>query len=267
MTSSRKVWIRVCMALAAIGALALPAAAQAAVPQTLTEQGRLFDGDGMPIDGEVSIQFALYAEETGGKELWSETLSVTLESGFFSVQLGADSAFDETVFDGTTRYLGVTVATDDEMSPRQVVSSVPYALHAGTADTAGVASAVAWGGISGFPSACAAPNFLRGFTTKGVAVCEAPLALSCTNRWGHTTSGTSSSSVCAAGEIATGGGCSTGGALRSAYPYAPCAGLCLGCPFNPADGGTGTCGTPTAFSCLASAATSITTFAVCCGLK
>lgn len=118
------------------GLVASAGVARAAVPATLTQQGRLLNGDGTAATGTVSIVFSIYAADTSGTALWSETQMVTLDDGYFSVQLGSVTAFPAGTFDGTTRYLGITVGTDSEMSPRETLSSVPYAIAAGHADSA-----------------------------------------------------------------------------------------------------------------------------------
>lgn len=121
--------------------------AQASVPQTITHQGRLYDANGMPIKGTLEVKFAIYdvAEDTDPNNptpaLWEETISVTFDEGYFSSELGATKPFtydDGTgaqlpVFDGKVRYLGVTIAGDDEMKPRAAARSVPYAMVAGDA--------------------------------------------------------------------------------------------------------------------------------------
>ncbi|HVZ37562.1 MAG TPA: hypothetical protein VG963_34310, partial [Polyangiaceae bacterium] len=105
-------------------------ASAATVPQVLTEQGRLVSSGGRTVDGTLSFRFALYDAATGGTALWTETQMVTLSDGVFAAQLGSVNPIPITVFDGNSRYLGVTVDTDAEMTPRQQVTTVPYALVA-----------------------------------------------------------------------------------------------------------------------------------------
>jgi hypothetical protein len=117
-------------------ALALIAApvARANVPPRLTEQGRLLDKTtNMPVPGNVSMVFKIYDMPTGGTALWTETFSVTLDAGYFSVQLGSTVPFPATLWNGAVRYIGVTVGADAEMTPREEVASVPYAIAAGDA--------------------------------------------------------------------------------------------------------------------------------------
>ena len=114
--------------------LALLATAQtssAAVPLALTQQGRLLQTDGTPETGSISMTFALYTAATGGTAVWSETQSLTLDDGYFSTQLGSVTALTASLFDGQTKYLGITLQGESEMTPRETLSSVPYAIVSG----------------------------------------------------------------------------------------------------------------------------------------
>ena len=105
-----------------------------AVPNGLTEQGRLLDASGTPVTGDIQISFALYADSLGSAILWRETHTISLVDGFFTAELGAITPFPTAAFDGSVRYLGVTVEDDEEMKPLQALSSVPYALRAEAAE-------------------------------------------------------------------------------------------------------------------------------------
>jgi hypothetical protein len=108
------------------------AAALTFVPNVYTEQGRLLDSSGNPLTGTVSVVFTIYDAPTGGNVLWTQTQMLTLDSGYFSTTLGSTqdvlTQIPWTVFSGEERYLGIAVGTDPEMSPRQTIDSVPYAL-------------------------------------------------------------------------------------------------------------------------------------------
>jgi hypothetical protein len=107
-------------------------AARAGVPQQLAEQGHLVDSSGNPVAGSVQIVFAIYTAASGGTMLWTETQTVTLDGGYFSAALGEVTPIPASVFaGGATLYLGVTIGSDAEMSPRQTILSVPYAMVAG----------------------------------------------------------------------------------------------------------------------------------------
>jgi hypothetical protein len=115
-------------AIAAIMASTRTSAAD--VPNVLTQQGRLFDTQGNPLNGAQQFVYSIYESSTATTPLWTETQTVTLEDGHFSIRLGETTALGTSVFDGATRYLGVQVGTDAEMTPRQPLASVPYALMA-----------------------------------------------------------------------------------------------------------------------------------------
>jgi len=106
----------------------------AAVPATVSYQGYLTDPSGNALDGPVSITFSLYNTPVAGAADWAETQLVTVSKGLFQVQLGASSAFPVGLFDIPV-FLGIRVATDLEMLPRQALNSVGYALKAEDADT------------------------------------------------------------------------------------------------------------------------------------
>lgn len=117
------------LSLAVTAAIASPAGA--AVPATLTQQGRLFNAAGEPLSQTLEVQFAVYDLKAAVTPIWTETHSITFDDGYFSVALGETTPFPPTVFDGTTRYLGIKVGADPEMTPRSPIQSVPYALLAG----------------------------------------------------------------------------------------------------------------------------------------
>jgi len=119
------------VAIAAIGVSSLSFAGS--VPMQLTEQGRLLDTNGVPVSGGVMFTFSLYAAATGGTALWTEQQTLTLQNGYLSAQLGTVTPIPPGTFSGAVLYLGLAVNTDPEMTPRQTVSSVPYAIVAGNA--------------------------------------------------------------------------------------------------------------------------------------
>lgn len=229
MTSRRSLALAVGGALLA-GIAASSISAYAAVPSTLTEQGRLLDQNSAPVAGTVSITFTIYDDPTAtssGDVLWTETQSVQLDDGFFSTGLGEDTKnpINPTIFSGSKpRYLGVKVGTDAEMTPRQLVRSVPYAFSANVADlaasakSADVAKSVDFANIANIPAACASGQFLKGYSAAGVAQCAALPALSCTRRYNSSTatilySPAAANVFCNSGEVMTGGGCGTSPAV------------------------------------------------------
>ena len=105
-----------------------------AVPPTLNYQGHLTDSSGIPIDDSVSIVFAIYDIDIGGTALWSETQSVIIDKGVFSVELGGGSnPFPLGLFESPL-WMGIKVDTDAEMTPRRPISSVGFSFKASDAD-------------------------------------------------------------------------------------------------------------------------------------
>lgn len=94
-------------------------------------QGRLADASGNPLTNTYPMIFRLYSGGTGGVPLWEENWSgpnsVQVSDGLFSVMLGSLIPIPESIVTTTdTLWLGITVGTDDEMSPRIQIGTVPY---------------------------------------------------------------------------------------------------------------------------------------------
>ncbi|MBN93637.1 MAG: hypothetical protein CL928_06105 [Deltaproteobacteria bacterium] len=110
----------------------LSSATALATPTRLSQQGRVLDGAGGPLSGSHTLVFTLYDEETGGNVLWTETHQLNLDEGYYSVTLGTLSTLDDLLFDGGAQWLQLTLNGDD-LSPRQEVISVPYAMRSTSA--------------------------------------------------------------------------------------------------------------------------------------
>lgn len=131
-------------------ALLIVAQATAAFAQTtsFTYQGRLTDG-GAPASGTYDLQFTLWdAFESGNQQPAGSPVTVTrsavqVTNGVFTVQLDFGAAFP-----GADRFLEIRVKRPGDSSytpltPRQRITSAPYAirsLSAATADTATTAT-------------------------------------------------------------------------------------------------------------------------------
>lgn len=103
----------------------------------ISYQGRLLDalsGQAKP-DGVYTIAFRLYAVESGGAALWTESKSVTVNKGLFSTLLGDVTPLEVGVFNGQDLFLGITIGSDPEAAPRQRLAHVAYAIFAANADT------------------------------------------------------------------------------------------------------------------------------------
>ena len=118
-------------AVLSLGAVAFEGSAAAEVPTWLTQQGRLYDAKSQPVQEKLEVRFAIYEADNSRIPIWSEIQEVQFDDGYFAVRLGTVVPLDANILDGSVRYLGVTVGTDEELSPRAAVGSVPYALVCG----------------------------------------------------------------------------------------------------------------------------------------
>ena len=100
---------------------------------TIPYQGRLADASGNPITGKQNMEFRLYDVPVGGVPLWEEfwtgANSVDVSDGLFSVMLGSvNTGLAAAVQGHNSLYLGITVGTDSEMTPRVQLGSVPFSI-------------------------------------------------------------------------------------------------------------------------------------------
>jgi hypothetical protein len=103
-------------------------AGNADIPQTLNYQGVLTDAGGTAVsDGDYIIEFNIYDIASGGTALWTETDTVTVSKGIFSVVLGRWMAlnldFDEPY------WLGMSVEGENELDPRVELTATAYSLN------------------------------------------------------------------------------------------------------------------------------------------
>jgi hypothetical protein len=127
-----------------IASLALISLVSAATPQTINYQGMLPWTGGDPMNGAVSMQFALYTSPDGTESVWLETHpTVTVSNNRYSVVLGNVTPLPTDFF--TQQYsLGVTVGANPEIAPREALSGAAYAVQAAPTDSA-IAPAAAAG--------------------------------------------------------------------------------------------------------------------------
>ena len=110
-------------------------APSAASTGTIAYQGRLASAGGAPLTQTIDMEFRLYNAATGGAPLWTEqwagSNSVQVSDGLFNVMLGSLTPIPQSVIAGNSNlFLGITVGTDNEMSPRIQLGSVPFAVQA-----------------------------------------------------------------------------------------------------------------------------------------
>ncbi len=111
--------------------------------RTISFQGRLTDTLGNPINAPINMTYNFYTQPTGGSPISGSTRVCTAnpdQDGIFSNLIGNDigpscnTELPNSVFtENPTVYLGVTVGSElAEMSPRQQIANVGYAINAET---------------------------------------------------------------------------------------------------------------------------------------
>ena len=118
---------------------ALPSWAPAAPStssSTISYQGYVADSSGNPVNNSLNMAFRLYNVASGGTPLWSETHgAMNVSDGLFSVLLGSNTPISQDVFaNNSDLWLGITIGSDNEMSPREKIASAPYAMVSNVPD-------------------------------------------------------------------------------------------------------------------------------------
>jgi hypothetical protein len=106
------------------------AATSPGIPATLSYSGTLSDSNGIPITGLKTLTFSLYGVSVGGTADWTEDQpNVYITNGHFATVLGGTTRLELSKFSGNT-WLGIKVSGDaNELTPRQKLTSVPYAFN------------------------------------------------------------------------------------------------------------------------------------------
>ena len=94
-------------------------------PGTLTNQ------TGVPVNATVTMQFRLYDAASGGAVKWGpETQSVQVTDGLFNALSGSVTAINAANLTGDL-WLDIRV-NNEQLTPRERLTTVPYAVEAGT---------------------------------------------------------------------------------------------------------------------------------------
>ena len=117
------------------GALAIPVAASAE-PVQVPVQGLLTDSDGLPIDGDTSITFAIYPAADDAAPLWTSSREVPVDAGMFTVMLGAQADLDSDLFHANPGASITLQIQGDLESARIPLGHLPLAAHAASASSA-----------------------------------------------------------------------------------------------------------------------------------
>jgi len=94
-------------------------------PVILNYQGFLSDANG-GVNATLSMTFKLYDALTDGNEVWSSTQDVVITNGIYNIPLGKKVMLNELNILDNTYYLGVSVESNNEMTPRQEIKPSGY---------------------------------------------------------------------------------------------------------------------------------------------
>ncbi|HNR33353.1 MAG TPA: hypothetical protein PKI11_20850, partial [Candidatus Hydrogenedentes bacterium] len=128
-----------------LAALVFVSGVALAQANTVTYQGVLRDAVGDPVaDGPYAMSFGVFAAESGGSPLWTESQTATTLNGAFSVELGAVTPLGTLFVDNAGGALWLEVSADigggmQAYLPRVPLTRAPYAFHATHADSADTA--------------------------------------------------------------------------------------------------------------------------------
>ena len=109
-----------------------------AVPLQLTQQGRLLDSAGASVTGTHYLHFSIHDSLIGGTQLWSETLLVNFNNGYYATVLGTDeqnNPLDSDTLSQYPVYVEIQLDSNAPMIPRQELYSVPYAQISGVSES------------------------------------------------------------------------------------------------------------------------------------
>ena len=123
--------------ITAISALADGDSSTDSVPKWIPYQGTL-EKDGRVVNGDIQMIFRIYDGSEAEQSSWSETQTVTVYAGRFSVLLGSISTQSsqtlmEVIHDADELYLGVALTEESEeiaLANRQRLLPVPFAMWA-----------------------------------------------------------------------------------------------------------------------------------------
>lgn len=102
----------------------MPQGELAVVNDIVQVQGRLTNASGLPLSQNVVIVASIYDAPTGGTLLCTDSDTVSVVDGLFTLEMDFCTASD---FDGEGLWLGIRVGADAEMTPRQPIYAVPLA--------------------------------------------------------------------------------------------------------------------------------------------
>ena len=125
--------------------LAVPASAESI---QLSQQGRLADVDGVPLEGSHELAIGLYDDDAAGNELWSSSFSVDLVGGYYSVILGEEGTLDDYLFAESGVWMQLTVRNDDAAERAETAGLSVVMNRCPKIEYARLSGELSWGGFN-----------------------------------------------------------------------------------------------------------------------
>jgi len=166
------------------------------------------DSTGVPYTGVHDITLGLYDSLGATIPLWAETLTTDFDEGYYTVQVGADSAnpIDDSFFQAGGLYIGLAIDGGAELPDRLAVSSTPFARRAAVAERVegGVvdATSIQVNGLTVIDGTGTFLGWLAEETLSGLACLTDQLPIYNGTSWSCTDGGVTAL-TCSAGQIAT----------------------------------------------------------------
>ncbi|EKE10737.1 MAG: hypothetical protein ACD_15C00206G0001, partial [uncultured bacterium] len=129
-----KIWV----IMAIIAVFSFFQTSWANINKEINYQAKLTNNQGVSVaNGNYDMVFKLYTVSSGGTAIWTGNYTaangnpVAVSNGVFSVLLGSGTgnSLGSIDFSSDTYYLGVTVGTDSEMTPRKRLGAAPQAIN------------------------------------------------------------------------------------------------------------------------------------------
>jgi hypothetical protein len=120
-----------------------------AVPMSFQHQARVLDAGGSPLNGSHTVIFTLYGDATNGPVLWTESKAgVPFNNGYMSVTIGDPVPVPGSALAVDDVWIGMAIDSGAELAPRPKLTSAAFAVRAGAAATADVATSVSGGVVN-----------------------------------------------------------------------------------------------------------------------
>ena len=114
----------------------------------ISYQGLIQSQEGVPIgDSTYPTSVSIWADSSGGTELWRDVFQTSVKSGIFNIMLGSQTPLPSSAQMDKPLWLSVNVGGSSEVVPRSRLSAVPMALN--VADSSITSSKMATDYISG----------------------------------------------------------------------------------------------------------------------